>query len=250
MLQQLPQRDRLYLRAQRHLSYLFFPLVAGVALAWLKWGRRLSLRHPAAIRARFRELAGNANFPILVCSNHLTLVDSVILAWALAPVRGYLAHYDWLPWSVPEKANFAGTFFWRVAAFLGKCVYVTRGGDREGVRRTLNRIGYLLASGEMVCIFPEGGRSRTGRVDTENFTYGVGQIVQAVPETRVLCVYHRGRNQEGFSDYPARGDEYAVDLEIIRPVTESTGLRGARDMSRQIIGKLAEMEARLLADWK
>src|SRR5690606_37039046 len=97
-----------------------------------------------------------------------------------------------------------------------------------------------------VSIFPEGGRSRTGRVDTENFAYGVGQLLLAVPEARVLCVYLRGRKQTGHSDWPQRGDEYAVDLEVFRPATVEQGLRGARDLATQVVQKLAEMERRHL----
>ena len=157
-------------------------------------------------------------------------------------------HYSLFPWSVPEKANFSRTWFWRVASFLGKCVYVTRGGPREEVKRTLGKIAYLLRAGELVSIFPEGGRSRTARVDTENFTYGVGQIVLAVPETRVLCLYLRGRKQEGYTDYPHTGDEYSVELEMLHPTTAASGLRGARELATQIIQKLAEMERRYFAD--
>jgi 1-acyl-sn-glycerol-3-phosphate acyltransferase len=237
-------RDERTLALQRRVSFLFFPIVAPIALFWARVIKRLSVRDADAVRARFRKLVEAEPGPILICSNHLTLLDTIIIVWALAPLHHYLSHYAHFPWSVPERANFSRTWFWRVTSFLGKCVYVTRGGPREEVKRTLGQIAYLLRSGELVSIFPEGGRSRTARVDTENFTYGVGQIVQAVPEARVLCVYLRGRMQEGYTDYPHTGDEYVVDLEMLHPITSSTGLRGARDLATQIIRKLAEMEAR------
>jgi 1-acyl-sn-glycerol-3-phosphate acyltransferase len=240
----IARRDQRTLALQRRVSFLFFPIVAPTALFWVRLIKRLSVRDAEIVRARFAELVEAEPGPILICSNHLTLLDTIILVWALAPLHTYLWHYSRFPWSVPEKANFSRTWFWRVASFLGKCVYVTRGGPREEVKRTLGKIAYLLRSGELVSIFPEGGRSRTARVDTENFTYGVGQIVQAVPETRVLCVYMRGRKQEGYTDYPHTGDQYSVELEMLRPATTATGLRGARDLATQIIWKLAEMETR------
>lgn len=239
--------DRLFLRVQRQLSWLCFPLVAVVALFWAKALRRLSLHQPARIRARFREALASGVGPVLICSNHLTLVDSVILAWALAPAHAYFLRYSWLPWNVPERANFSRTLFWRVASFLGKCVYVTRGGPRDEVKRTLAKLVHLLRAGELVSIFPEGGRSRTGRVDTENFAYGVGQLVQSLPEARVLCVYLRGRAQESYSDLPALGDEYHVEMEMFRPTSSFVGLRGARELSVQIVQKLAALEERHLA---
>ena len=235
--------DQRILALQRELYAVFFPIVAPTALFWARVIKRLSVRDADTVRARFAKLVEAEPGPILICSNHLTLVDTVILVLALAPLHSYLSHYSRFPWSVPEKSNFS-TWFWRVASFLGKCVYVTRGGPREEVKRTLAKITYLLRSGELVSIFPEGGRSRTARVDTENFTYGVGQIVQAVPETRVLCVYMRGRKQEGYTDYPHTGDVYSLELEMLRPTTTATGLRGARDLATQIIRKLAEMETR------
>jgi hypothetical protein len=57
-------------------------------------------------------------------------------------------------------------------------------------------------------------------------------------------MYLRGRQQEGYTDYPHTGDQYVVDLEMIHPTTASTGLRGARDLATQIILKLAEKETR------
>lgn len=228
---------------QRRVSFLFFPIVAPTALFWARVIKRLSVRDADIVRARFAKLVEAEPGPILICSNHLTLLDTIILVWALAPLHDYLRHYSRFPWSVPEKANFSRTWFWRVASFLGKCVYVTRGGPREEVKRTLGKIAWLLESGELVSIFPEGGRSRTARVDTENFTYGVGQILQVVPGAKVLCVYMRGRLQEGYTDYPHTGDEYAVDLQMLHPTTTATGLRGARDLATQIIHRLAEMEA-------
>ena len=238
----IARHDQRILALQRRVSFLFYPIVAPIALFWARVVKRLSVRDAHTVRARFATLVEAEPGPILICSNHLTLLDTIIIVWALAPLHSYLWHYSRFPWSVPEKANFSRTWFWRVASFLGKCVYVTRGGPREEVKRTLGKIAYLLSSGELVSIFPEGGRSRTARVDTENFTYGVGQIVQAVPDTRVLCVYLRGRKQDGYSDYPHTGDEYSVQMEMLRPTTAATGLRGARDLATQIIRKLADME--------
>lgn len=247
MLPPLPLRDRLLLKVQRLVSHLSFPLVWAAATSWLVLGRRLTLADARGLRRRFGELVAAETGPVVVCANHLTLVDSAILGWALATLPSSLRHFRRMPWSVPEKTNFAHTLGWRLAMFVAKCVYVTRGGPREEVRRTLAKIAYLLRAGDLVCIFPEGGRSRTGRVDTEGFAYGVGQVVQEVPEASVLCVYLRGRDQQDFSDVPAKGDEYRVELEMFRPATASSGLRGARDLATQIVHRLAAMEERHLA---
>jgi 1-acyl-sn-glycerol-3-phosphate acyltransferase len=243
-----PFRDRLYLRFQRLVSLAFFPATALAVVAWLRLVRGYTVRDAERVRRRFRDLVGKARSPVLVCSNHLTLIDSILLAWSLGRIRDYLRRFSLFPWSLPEKANFAGRPLWKVAAFLGKCVYVTRGGPREEVKRALARIAYLLRSGEMVSIFPGGGRSRTGRVDTRDFQYGVGQLLQLVPGTRVLLVYLRGTGQESWSDYPRKGEEFHVDLQVLQPESQHSGLRGARDLATQIVFGLSEMEARYFAD--
>ena len=96
-------------------------------------------------------------------------------------------------------------------------------------------------------IFPEGHRSRNGRVDTENYAYGVGRILQEVPSAKVLCVYLRGEHQETYGSQPRWGDKFYLDMELIAPASEQKSLRGGRDISSQIIAKLVEMEHKYFA---
>ena len=101
---------------------------------------------------------------------------------------------------------------------------------------------HVLASGEAVLIFPEGGRSRSGRVEVESAAVGVGRILRQVPDCRVLCVYLRGVQQRSFSALPVRGDRFRVALAEIEPKTDEAGLRGTRDLARQVVARLAAME--------
>jgi hypothetical protein len=126
-----------------------------------------------------------------------------------------------------------------------KCIPITRGGSREDVAKVLDRISLLSARGEVALIFPEGGRSRTGRVDVEAAAWGVGRIVGALPGCRVVCVYMRGRKQETWSQMPARGDVLDVEIECIEPKSDARGVRKSRDFSRQIVSQLASMEAKV-----
>lgn len=228
---------RLQRAVGRLLSPLWVPLVVLVMRFWMRW----RIDGVGAVRREYRELVA-AGGPILVCANHLTLVDSAVVAWALGSPAWYLAHYAALPWNVPERRNFAESIASRILVYLMKCVPVTRGGDRAEVAAVLGRLAQLLTRGETVLLFPEGGRSRSGRVDEENATYGVGRLLASVPGCRVLCVYARGDRQESFSDLPARHDRFRVRCETLRPTSPSTGLRGARDVARQIVGALARLE--------
>jgi hypothetical protein len=97
-------------------------------------------------------------------------------------------------------------------------------------------------------MFPEGGRSRSGRVEVESAAWGVGRLVKALPGCRVLCVYLRGREQDGPSNLPTRGERFRVSVSCFEPKSDRGGVRGSVDVSRQIVSRLAELEWRHFDD--
>ena len=107
---------------------------------------------------------------------------------------------------------------------------------------------YLLGRGETALLFPEAGRSRSGRVEEAAAAWGVGRIVAAVPGCRVLCVYMRGRKQETWGDLPAKGDVMDVELACIEPKSDAKGLRRSRDVAKQIVRQLVRMEGEYFDD--
>jgi len=238
----LGPRDRLGLAVQRALGRLLSLVWVPATVALMRFGLGWRVDGLAAARREYRSLWRDGGAPVLVCANHLTMIDSALIAWALGSPLWFLAHYAALPWNVPERRNFAGSLPSRILVYLMKCVPVTRGGDRGEVAGVLGRLVYLLGRGEAVLLFPEGGRSRSGRVEVENATYGVGRVIGGLPECRVLCVYLRGEHQDGFGDLPARGERFHVRLAALRPTSELTGLRRARDLSQQVVRTLAELE--------
>jgi 1-acyl-sn-glycerol-3-phosphate acyltransferase len=126
-----------------------------------------------------------------------------------------------------------------------KCIPITRGGDREEVRRTLETCDRLLSTGHAVLVFPEGGRSRTGRIDTENFAYGVGRFVKNLDRMKILCIYLRGDRQETWSACPKPGDTFSMAVEVFEPERLTTnGLKAQRDYAAQIVRQLSRMEER------
>ena len=240
--ERLAGRDRVLLAVQRAigrlLSAAWIPATVAVMRFWLHW----RIEGMAAARRSYRSLRRAGDGPLLVCANHLTLIDSALVAWALGSPGWFLVHYAALPWNVPERRNFAGSLASRVLVYLMKCVPVTRGGDRRDVAAVLARLVYLLERDEVVLVFPEGGRSRSGRVEIENATYGVGRIIGELGRCRVLCVYLRGEHQDGFSDLPPRGERFHVRLACVRPTSGLEGMRRARDLSQQVVRTLAELE--------
>lgn len=227
----------------RLLAVFWIPLAAFVLRVVMGY----RVRDVRELRRRYRDTVRASDTPVLICANHLTMIDSALVAWALGGSWWYVRHYQRMPWNLPERTNFAHNVVSRVAAWLVKCIPVTRGGRRELVAGAMEKIKYVLSRGETALVFPEGGRSRTGRVRPEEVTYGVGRILDAVPDCRTVLVYLRGDRQHGWSTVPPRGDRFTVDFRIVEPHAEGSGLRRARDLARQIAENLARMEEEYFA---
>jgi len=202
------------------------------------------------VRRRVRDMMNAHSGPWLICANHLTLIDSVVLAYAMIPTWRYIFQYKLLPWNVPERMNFNRNVFVGLACFLTKCIPVVRGGDRNSVRATIGKCTYLLEKRENLMIFPEGTRSRNGRVNTGEFPYGTGRLFLSNPDCRVMCVYMRGDGQETYSNFPRYGETFTVAVDECRPETALTGLRAHRDCSTQIVNFISGMESRYLASYR
>jgi 1-acyl-sn-glycerol-3-phosphate acyltransferase len=240
----LPRAGRLGLVLQRQVSRLLGPLWMVLATGLLRFGRGYRIERVADTRRQYRQIRRGEAAPLLICANHLTLIDSALIASALGSPWWYLLRFSAMPWNMPERTNFAFSWPAQMLAYVMKCLPITRGGPREEVAATLQRFVAVLANGDAGLVFPEGGRSRSGRIDEGAVTYGIGRIVRALPGCRVLCVYLRGAQQTNFSDLPARGDRFHVELKLIEPQSAANGLRADRDIARQIVAQLAEMEQR------
>ncbi|MGH7818851.1 MAG: lysophospholipid acyltransferase family protein [Candidatus Binatia bacterium] len=244
----LPISDQLSLALQRGAGWLSSPLWAPAVAALQGLVMGWTIADLDAVRAAYRRVRSEPGRPLLVCANHLTLVDSAIIAWALGSPASYVWDYGSLPWNLPESRNFATNPVNGLLVYLMKCIPITRSSSGEEVGRALAKIAWLLRRGETALVFPEGGRGRTGRIDVAAGTYGAGRIVNAVGGCRVLCVYLRGEGQETWSDLPARGERFRVLLDCFEPASARKGLRGSLDVTRQILERLAALEARYFDD--
>ena len=227
---------------QRWVSLITSPIWLSMIVLAIRFYFKYRIENVESVRAEYRRIRAQSDAPMLVCANHLTLVDSFLVAWSLGSGAYWLTHPDELPWNTPESRNFGRTWTSRVMIFLLKCIAITRGGSREGVASVLERIRYLLSKGETALLFPEAGRSRTGRVDEAAAAWGVGRVVGAVPRCRVLVVYLRGRKQTTWSDFPEKGDTIDVLISCIEPKSDARGVRRSLDLSRQVTRRLKQME--------
>lgn len=231
-----------HLRLQSALGSLTSWLLAPLYFLFIKF-RGYRIRDLDKIRRQWAGLLESHKGPWLICGNHLTLIDSVIMIYALMSLGRHVTEYSRLPWNLPERANFQRNVFLAVLCYLAKCIPVSRGGDREEMQATLAKCNYLLGRQQILMVFPEGRRSRSGRVDTENFSYGVGRFLQDHPDCRVLCVYLRGDAQALYGDMPGRGETFTITMDAFLPrMPDRQGLRVQRDLAGQIVHRLAQME--------
>ena len=205
------------------------------------------IKDVAQVRARYRALLKESDHPLLICPNHLTMMDSAVVAWALGGSWWYLFHYSRMPWNLPEYNNYSSQLPTRLGAWLIKCIPVIRGGRREDVSRVIKRVQHLLSRGETALIFPEAGRSRSGRVEADAVAHAVGRILTSVPGCQPLCVYLRGDRHQTWSTVPARGDSFYIDFVVGELHSDHSGMRRSRDFSRQIVDRLFGMEEEYFA---
>ena len=242
---------RLSVRIQHLVAQISVPFTFGVSLLLLRGFLGYRWENLKAFRAKIRSLVDHQEGPVILCPNHLTMIDSLLLIWAMTPAWKAITKPRSFPWNTPEKKNFAHNAVLRFFCYIGKCLPVVRQGPAHQTKVLMDKIKLLLTRGQSLMMFPEGTRSVSGRVDTKNFAYGIGKIIDDLRsdglKPKVLCLYLRGQKQTGKSAVPRRGDRFFVDAELVEPQTIHSGLRAARDLATQIVHRLAGMEAAYFA---
>ncbi len=237
---------RLSVRFQSWVAHVSAPLTFGAAVLLLRGFLGYRWENLKAFRTKIRTLLHRQDGPVILCPNHLTMIDSLLLIWAMTPAWRAIAKPRMFPWNTPEKKNFAHNAVLRFFCYIGKCLPVVRQGPAHQTKVFMEKIKVLLAKGQSLMMFPEGTRSTSGRVDTQNFAYGIGKIIDDIRreglKPRVLCLYLRGKGQTGKSTVPSRGERFFIDAELVEPKTLHSGLRAARDLATQIVHRLAGME--------
>ena len=170
---------------QREIGRVLSPLWTMPAAALMRFGLGYRIEGLSELRAQYRHIRRESSAPLLICANHLTLIDSFLVAWALAPPWRYATDFDALPWNTPERSNFAKNLRTWVLTYVAKCIPISRGGSRESTAGVIGRVSHLLNRGETALVFPEGRHSRSGRVEADSMAWGVGRIVGG--RTRLGC---------------------------------------------------------------
>jgi hypothetical protein len=240
----LTYKEKMSLIIQGAVSHCLFMLLGPFVFILFKYKFKFKVDGLKQARKKYRKILQSHKGPVLLCTNHLTLIDSIIQTIIINSVGGYLFNFSSFPWNLPEKSNYYHKPLLRFFCYLGKCIPVQRMTGAANTKKTMAKIQYILARGNVVSIFPEGTRSRTGIIDDHNFSYGPGEILKDAPAATVICVYLRGRNNGGFANYPDKNEQFYIEIESLNPVSELTGLRKVKDLSTQIIHQLKTMETK------
>ena len=235
-------RDRFHLRLQYFLGHLAAVITAALVFVGV-WVMRYRIRDLKRIRNEVARLQKEHEGPWLICPNHLTMIDSVLVSYGMASLWGHILRFRRVPWNLPERDNFQRNISVAVLCYLAKCLPVNRGGSREELQRLLDKCRRVLFWRQSLLVFPEGGRSRTGRVNRENVSYGVGRFLDENKSCRVMLIYLRGDGQTDYGTMPGFGERFTMNVEVFDPVRKNGGgLRVQREYARQIIERLADME--------
>ena len=131
-------RSRLGLRVQGLVSQAFVPLTYYGIEAWMRF-RRYRVPDLGRVRAEFAAHVGDRRGPLLICANHLTLIDSLVIQWALAPGWRLFVRPDLFSWNLPDKHNMSVNLLVRLLGYLGKCILVAARGRRRKCGRRSTR---------------------------------------------------------------------------------------------------------------
>ncbi len=234
--------DKVWLELQRAISYCLFVFFGPLIKLLFHFYFEYSVDDVKEIRRQYRAIQRQTQGALVMCTNHLTFIDSLIQGAILNSMWGYLRDFSSLPWNLPESTNFQHNPAYRVICYLGKSIPVTRRATPQESKRTLSKMCYVLQRGDNISVFPEGKRSRDGRVDDQDFSYAAGQLLERATTAHVLCIYLRGMKFGGFAKFPPKHEKFYLKLALFEPASELKGLRRVRDVSTQIVGQLKLME--------
>ena len=132
-----------------------------------------------------KENLPDEGIPTLLTSNHLSHIDSVFTAVAAFPIKRAIRFTG--------AADFMKKIMFRWTKY--ELAFPVGRGPKER-ERFIRKSLTLLGNNETVGIYPEGGRSRTGKFQFDKVKVGAGWIAKlAGPETKVIPVFVYGTNK-------------------------------------------------------
>ncbi|TKJ41718.1 hypothetical protein CEE37_03890 [candidate division LCP-89 bacterium B3_LCP] len=133
-----------------------------------------------------KHIIQRARPPFIFCSNHVSMLDDTFVDPVVFAPRAYW-DFRFIAYHTPEKKNFFKGPFFSFIMYASRCVPITRG---KGVFQPgMERLIRVLKSGKIVHIYPEGTRTRSGKLGKAKI--GVGRLVRETGAPVIPC-YHQG----------------------------------------------------------
>jgi 1-acyl-sn-glycerol-3-phosphate acyltransferase len=106
------------------------------------------------------------NFPftserLIIVSNHPSLWEPVIIPALFGP-RYFFRPWRYFIWNTPDKINYHGRWFSFIMNY--RSIPVPRG-NRRGEYEAFKKMQAVVEKGQIMAIFPEGGRTQKGEAD-------------------------------------------------------------------------------------
>jgi len=124
--------------------------------------------------------------PFVFVSNHLTILDDAFIDSLIFFPRAF---FDWkfLPYHTPEERNFYKGRILSTVMNYARCIPIRR--DKGIYQPGINKCIEILKNKNIVHIYPEGTRSRSGELGKARG--GVGRIIYESKAPVIPC-YHQG----------------------------------------------------------
>ncbi len=186
--------------------------------------------------------------PVIWAANHLTLIDSFLIYWAVVPLDR-IGSDRYTPWSTPEQTNYyyLGGPLQRAVVrgflYVCRCIPFRRGGEdaeAEAFRaKAFEKCGWVLEGGSSIFVYPEAGRSRSGWFEKRRPKDFLGKLALINPRAKFLCVYLRGDRQVGTTNAPADGDLLRATFALMDGAQPG---ETPRAISQRLFDKLADLQ--------
>ncbi len=245
----LTPEDLKNLRRQRLISRAVAVPLSFFVAATARLRFRYGLADAARLRTEIWAKLDAHDGPVIWAANHLTLIDSFLVYWAIFPMSRVLED-RLIPWSTPEYTNYyklGGPFkagFIRALLYCCRCVPFLRGGEDAASeawrQKAYDKCVWLLRQGGSVFVYPEAGRSRSGWFEARRPKDFLGRMALDVPNAKILCVYLRADEQLATTVRPPEGSVFRVHCDLIEGARP--GETNPREVSQRLFDRIAALQ--------
>lgn len=239
------------IRRQKWWSWLLTPLIYVLVVLTARLYFHYSLKEIGRFREKIWKQLDGHDGPVIWAANHLTLIDSFLVFWAIFPWYK-VRRTQLVPWSTPEYRNYyhLGNYWQqrliRGVLYLCRCIPFLRGGEDAASllwrEKAFEKCAWILKDGGSVFVYPEAGRSRKGWLEPHQPKDFLGRLALEVPQAKFLCVYMRGEGQLYTTTYPAQGETFRAYGTLLPGPQEN---EPPRAVSQRLFDTLAQLQE----DW-